>query len=131
MTLVSQSILSKLLSGERLDKALNLALGIFFISSVITLGYWTIDRVYNRFFVLVMNPLLLFAATLVFRLKLIEIRDKAEENAKLRHVELGLSLDEAINLFQYRDELRMMRDWITLVIVMTLVSLIISLVFPI
>ncbi len=119
------------LSGERLDKALSIGIISLFVSSIITLGYWAMNRTYDRSFVLIMNPFLLFSTTLVLKLKLRDIREKAKEMAKSNYETLGLSLEEAVNLFQYREELKLIRDWIIMVVLMTLVSSLIAFTFPV
>lgn len=120
-----------LISGDRIERALSLGLSVLFLSSIVILGYWALDRAYNRLFVIVMNPLILFVATLVLRLKLIDIKNQASDLAKRSYDNLGLEMEEAIKLFKYRGELEIIRSWITVVTIMTILSLIIGLAFPV
>jgi len=128
----SESFRSKFfISGDRVEKALSLGLLVLFLSSIVVLGYWALDRTYNRFFVLVMNPLILFVATLVLRLKLMDVESRASDLAKSSYEDLGLAIEDAVKLFKYRDELKVVKNWVTLVTVMTILSLLIGLIFPV
>ncbi len=120
-----------IMAGNRIEKAFSISAIIFLLSSIVLLGYWALDRTYNRFFVLIMNPLLLFVATLVLRIKLMDIVDNAKDLAKSNYENLGLTIEEATRLFEYRDELKAVRDWFTMIIAMTSLSLLIAFIFPV
>ena len=129
---VLKRIIRIFIIGEtRIEKALSMALGILLIMLAITGGYWLITREYNKYTIALTNVIVLFAGTLMLRVKIINVKKEAERLAQENYEKMKISLEDAIRYFESRAELSIFKDWLTLIVGMFLISTLIILVFPV
>ena len=120
-----------ILGETRIEKALSMALGILLIMLAITGGYWLITREYNKYTIALTNVIVLFAGTLMLRVKIINVKKEAKRLAQENYEKMKISLEDAIRYFESRAELSVFKDWLTLIVGMFLISTLIILVFPV
>ncbi|RLE76071.1 MAG: hypothetical protein DRZ80_01710 [Thermoprotei archaeon] len=120
-----------ILGETRIEKALSMALGILLIMLAITGSYWLITREYNKYTIALTNVIVLFAGTLMLRVKIINVKKEAERLAQENYEKMKISLEDAIRYFESRAELSVFKDWLTLIVGMFLISTLIILVFPV
>jgi len=120
-----------ILGETRIEKALSMALGILLIMLAITGSYWLITREYSKYTIALTNVIVLFAGTLMLRVKIINVKKEAKRLAQENYEKMKISLEDAIRYFESRAELSVFKDWLTLIVGMFLISTLIILVFPV
>ncbi len=129
---VLKRIIRIFIIGETcIEKALSMALGILLITLAITGGYWLITREYSKYTIALTNVIVLFAGTLMLRVKIINVKKEAKRLAQENYEKMKISLEDAIRYFESRAELSIFKDWLTLIVGMFLISTLIILVFPV
>ena len=129
---VLKRIIRIFIIGETcIEKALSMALGILLITLAITGGYWLITREYSKYTIALTNVIVLFAGTLMLRVKIINVKKEAKRLAQENYEKMKISLEDAIRYFESRAELSVFKDWLTLIVGMFLISTLIILVFPV